>query len=51
MRLSDVLEAAHVWMETVKIEYESMLEVEILADTEDMFRVTFENDIWYQEEE
>ena len=40
---ADVLGAVHQWMDAVKIQYDSWLEVEILEDRDTMFRAVMES--------
>lgn len=44
MTFRDVLGAARQWLETVKIEYNSWMEVEILEDSDTLFRVIIESE-------
>lgn len=43
MRFADVLGAVHQWMDAVKIQYDSWLEIEILEDRDTMFRAVMES--------
>lgn len=44
MTLEDVLGAAHQWLETVKTKYGEMFRIEILSDTDLLFRVIMETE-------